>query len=87
MGQGMAPTIKHGDLLIVDANVNTVSYDAVYVVCIGSGLTIKRIQRELDGIRVVSDNPGYKDIQVPGDMEERLKILGRVLFVWSGSTI
>ena len=85
VGQSMAPTIKQGDLLIVDQSVTTVSYDAIYVVCIGSSLTIKRIQRELDGIRVISDNPQYKEIQVPTDLEERIEVLGRVVFIWSGS--
>lgn len=87
VGQSMAPTIKQGDLLIVDQSVTSVSYDAIYVVCIGSALTIKRIQRDLDGIRVISDNPQYKEIQVPADMEERIEVLGRVVFIWSGSRV
>lgn len=85
VGQSMAPTIKQGDLLIVDQSITNVSYDAIYVVCIGSSLTIKRIQRDLDGIRVISDNPQYKEIQVPTDLEERIEVLGRVVFIWSGS--
>ncbi|MGP5283184.1 S24 family peptidase [Pseudomonas helleri] len=85
VGQSMAPTIKQGDLLIVDQSVTTVTYDAIYVICIGSSLTIKRIQRELDGIRVISDNPQYKEIQVPTDLEEKIEVLGRVVFIWSGS--
>lgn len=86
-GQSMTPTIKHGDLLIVDQGVTEVSYDAIYVVLIGSGLSIKRIQREADGIRLISDNPQYKEVSIPADMEDRVKVLGRVVFVWSGSRV
>lgn len=86
-GQSMAPTIKHGDLLIVDQGVNAVSYDGIYVVLIGSGLSIKRIQRETDGVRIISDNPHYKDVLIPEDMEMKVNILGRVVFVWSGSRV
>lgn len=87
VGESMTPTIKHGDLLIVDQGVTSVSDDSIYVVCIGSALTIKRIQREIDGILVISDNPQYKEIRVPSELEERIQILGRVAFIWSGSRV
>jgi phage repressor protein C with HTH and peptisase S24 domain len=87
MGESMSPTIKHGDLLMVDVGTSSVSYDAVYVMLISDQLVIKRVQRELDGIRIISDNPKYKEIVVPADMEERVRILGRVVFVWSGAQV
>ena len=86
-GQSMAPTIKHGDLLIVDQAVTSVPYDGIYVGLVGSGLTIKRIQRDAGGIRLVSDNPKYKDVSIPDELGDRVKILGRVLYVWSGSLV
>ncbi|WP_430305225.1 S24 family peptidase [Pseudomonas mosselii] len=87
MGESMSPTIRHGDLLLIDTGVDSVTYDAVYLIAMSTALLVKRIQRELDGIRIVSDNPKYKEIVVPGDMEERIQILGRVVFVWSGNRV
>lgn len=87
MGESMSPTIKHGDLLLIDTGVNSVSYDAVYLIAMSTSLLVKRIQREVSGIRIVSDNPKYKEIVVPEDLEERVQILGRVVFVWSGSRV
>ncbi len=87
MGESMSPTIKHGDLLLIDTGVNSVSYDAVYLIAMSTSLLVKRIQREVSGIRIVSDNPKYKEIVVPEDLEERVQILGRVVFVWSASRV
>ncbi|SPO68142.1 protein of unknown function [Pseudomonas sp. JV241A] len=87
MGESMAPTIKHGDLLLIDTGVKSVTYDAVYLIAMSTSLLVKRIQRELDGIRIVSDNPQYKEIMVPADLEERVQVLGRVVYAWGGSRI
>ncbi|RYF35667.1 MAG: XRE family transcriptional regulator [Cytophagaceae bacterium] len=78
-GQSMTPTIKHGDLLIVDQSVTSVYDDGIYVCIIGSALAIKRIQRQPDGITVISDNPRYKEIFVPDEMEEKVRVIGKVL--------
>lgn len=86
-GESMSPTIRHGDLLMVDIGAPDVSYDAVYVLFISGQLLIKRIQRELDGLRIISDNPKYKEILVPDEMQERIQILGRVVYVWNGNLI
>lgn len=86
-GQSMAPTIKHGDILIVDQSANSVSDDGIYVCIFSTTLTIKRIQRQPDGITIISDNPRYKEIFLPEEMEDRLQVIGRVLYVWSGSLV
>lgn len=85
MGDSMAPSIKHGDILVVDTASTIITYDAVYMLYIGGQLSVKRVQTEIDGVRVVSDNPKFKEIIVPSDMAHHLKIIGRVLYVWSGS--
>lgn len=86
-GESMAPAVKHGDLLLVDTGVKEVVYDGIYVVALSTSLMIKRIQREVDGIRIVSDNPRYKEINVPADLQERVSVFGRIVFIWSGSRV
>ncbi|SFW77504.1 XRE family transcriptional regulator [Pseudomonas sp. NFACC04-2] len=85
MGDSMAPSIKNGDLLIVDTASTSITYDAVYMLYIGGQLSVKRVQAEVDGVRIISDNPKFKEVMVPSDMVHHLKILGRVAYVWSGS--
>ncbi|WP_049866924.1 S24 family peptidase [Pseudomonas monteilii] len=87
LGDSMTPTIKHGDTLIVDVGVQEALYDGVYVVQIGSVLTIKRIQRDMNGMRILSDNQQFKEVLIPLDMEDRVKVVARVVYIWSGSRV
>jgi phage repressor protein C with HTH and peptisase S24 domain len=85
LGESMTPTIKHGDLLVVDVGVTEALYDAVYVVRLGSVLTIKRIQVDMDGVRMLSDNPQFKEVSIPHDMMDRIAVVARVAYIWSGT--
>lgn len=85
MGDSMSPSIKNGDILIVDTAADSVTFDAVYMLYIGGQLSVKRVQAELDGMRIISDNTKFKEVKVPADMVHHLKIVGRVVYVWSGS--
>ncbi|UHC84856.1 hypothetical protein LS633_13965 [Pseudomonas sp. NIBR-H-19] len=85
MGDSMAPSIKNGDILLVDTSITALSYDAVYMLYIGGQLSVKRVQAEIDGVRIVSDNSKFKEVMVPSDMVHHLKIVGRVVYVWNGS--
>ncbi|WP_082916859.1 S24 family peptidase [Pseudomonas sp. JY-Q] len=87
LGDSMTPTIKHGDTLIVDVGVQEALYDGVYVVQIGSVLTIKRIQRDMSGMRILSDNQQFKEVMIPLEMEDRVKVVARVVYIWSGSRV
>lgn len=87
LGDSMTPTIKHGDTLIVDVGVQEALYDGVYVVQIGSVLTIKRIQRDMSGMRILSDNQQFKEVLIPLEMEDRVKVVARVVYIWSGNRV
>ena len=85
-GNAMAPTMREGDLVLVDTRQNTVTHDGAYVLHNSSGIMIKRLQFDLEGgLRVCSDNPDFKDQQLSHKAAERLDILGRV--VWLGKRI
>lgn len=86
VGDSMAPTIRDGDLILVDNGVNSVAYDAIYVFGINGQIRINRIQRELDGgLRVISDNPRYHDQLITSDRRGEIGIAARVVYAWSGS--
>jgi phage repressor protein C with HTH and peptisase S24 domain len=86
VGESMRPTIRNGDLLLVDTTDRTVSSFGVYVLEIGGERLVKRVQRKLDGSLVlISDNDTYQPDQVTGAMLEDVTVIGRV--VWGGGAI
>lgn len=83
VGDSMFPTIKEGDLLLVDKGQQDVRDDAIYVLQNDGALVAKRLQRFYDGsIQIKSDNKLYDEQTVPADRVNILKIIGRV--VWGG---
>lgn len=85
VGDSMSPSFTHGDLLLVDVGFESISYDGVYVFSMAGQLYVKRIQRELDGLRIISDNTLYREMLIPHDRDGEISIHGRVVFCWRGS--
>lgn len=83
IGDSMEPSLRAGDLLLIDRSVESVRQDAVYAIAQDGELRIKRIQRLFDGSLIIkSDNPSYQPENLTADQAERMRIVGRV--VWSG---
>lgn len=81
-GDSMEPTIKSGDLILVDHSKNTPN-DGIYVIRLGNSLIVKRIQCLPDyKIEAMSDNPIYKSFEIDLKEEQDAAIVGRV--VWFG---
>lgn len=60
----MEPTYHNGSVALIRETV--FGYDgAVYAVVWNSQTFIKKVYREEDGLRLVSKNKDYKDIQIP----------------------
>lgn len=82
-GDGMAPSLCDGDLVLVDLRGARIEDSAIYVLEFGGSLLVKRIQRRLDGSVVIKcDNPHYETEIISQDQAESLKIVGRA--VWAG---
>jgi phage repressor protein C with HTH and peptisase S24 domain len=79
VGDSMAPTVDENDLVLVDLRQSRFKSDGVYVLCSGNDLSIKRIQRQPDGMLVIrSDNPAYQPATVAPDS---ITLLGRVIWL------
>lgn len=83
-GDSMAPTIRNGDALLVDAGVTSVESDAIYFFLMRGQQHVKRIQRNLDGLTIISDNGQYREIDVPGDREGDITVLAQIIYWWTG---
>lgn len=75
-GDSMLPKIDHGDFVIVDSSITSITADAVYAIQYSGSIFIKRIQSHPDGtVMLISDNEAYKPIVVSDP--STLKIVGR----------
>lgn len=81
-GDGMSPTLEHGEEIIIDTGVREVRVDGIYAVRYQGGEeVVKRIQRKLNGTLVVrSDNERYDREEIAANEAERLEIMG--MMVW-----
>lgn len=83
IGDSMEPTLRAGDLLLIDRGGEGVKQDAIYVFAMHGELRVKRMQLKLDGsVMVRSDNPQYEAERLSANQIGTLNIVGRV--VWSG---
>jgi phage repressor protein C with HTH and peptisase S24 domain len=85
-GDSMDPTIRDGDILLVDTSTRDIQSSRVYVLQVNGALLVKRIQVRLDGSLVVkSDNPSYEAEVVRPDERSPLSIVGQV--VWQAGPV
>ncbi len=86
-GDAMSPTIKDGDLLMIDIKQNAFDGDAIYVLKLDQQLMVpKRLQQSIDkGLYLVSDNPAYREHHIPDSQKQDLNIIGKV--VWAAGLL
>jgi phage repressor protein C with HTH and peptisase S24 domain len=85
-GDSMDPTIRDGDLLLVDTSARRIEGSFIYVLAIGGGLLVKRIDLRRDGSVILkSDNPKYAAEDVPAAETPTLQVLGQV--IWQGGPV
>jgi phage repressor protein C with HTH and peptisase S24 domain len=79
----MVPTVREGDLVLIDSGERQFRHDGIYVLCRETDLTIKRIQRRADGaLSMRSDNASYESSVVTS---EDIEIIGRA--IWTTSSL
>jgi len=82
-GDSMEPTIRAGDLLLIDTGVNQVEDDAIYIIVLDGHLMVKRLQRFIGGVvSVKSDNAAYVEQTLSADeLAAYAVIAGRVRWI------
>lgn len=77
-GDSMAPTINDGDRIVVDSTARQLRNDGIYVLQVGEGLLLRRLQRDIHGgLWVITDAPRYEDEHLPDANAHALTIVGR----------
>lgn len=79
-GNSMAPTIDHGDKLIVEHwSGNQIQDNKIYVFCFNNEFFVKRLSKNLDEIIIKSDNPEYKVKTISGSLIQELTLIGKIV--------
>ncbi len=76
-GDSMEPTLRDGDYVLIDENINF-GTNGIYAIQYGGQILIKRLQFKMDGtIIIISDNDKYdKEVFNPKENQLPFKVLG-----------
>ena len=84
-GEAMASTIRPGDLVLVNREMNSLSVEGIYAVAFGPLISLRRMVPGASGPRLVTDNPAYRSEDIAAHQVDDLTVLGRV--VWRAGQI
>ena len=76
-GDSMEPTLRDGDYVLIDENINF-GTNGIYAIQYGGQILIKRLQFKMDGtILIISDNDKYdKEVFNPQENQLPFQVLG-----------
>ena len=80
-GNSMEPEFREGDTVLIDKSQKDVLAGAVYAVGIGDTIMVKRVEKHPKGLVLLSDNTKYKPIYMENEDINRVRIIGKVLWV------
>ena len=80
-GRSMEPTLEHRAVVLVDFQRTIRRHNKIFAVRTEDGPVVKRLRRDDDGWRLVSDNKAYKPVTWPRDGQ----VIGQVM--WTGRTL
>ena len=85
-GDSMEPTIRSGDVLLVDTSIDKIEDNGIYIVRVNGMLLLKRVHVKTGGFRLISDNKELYDPEdVTADEAADLYVAARVM--WFGRSI
>lgn len=78
-GDSMEPTLFDSDIVLYD-RFGYDGTDGIYVINYRSAAFVKRLQRDKDFVRIISDNKKYAEM-TEGDQSDDFQVIGRVRYV------
>lgn len=81
-GDSMEPTVRHGDMLIIDRAQKSIrQQDVIWALTIGEIGMVKRVRVRGEQVTILSDNPSVPEQVVHAD---EVNVVGRIVFVGKG---
>tara|TARA_B100001105_G_scaffold189508_1_gene153777 strand:+ start:535 stop:1242 length:708 start_codon:yes stop_codon:yes gene_type:complete len=80
-GDSMETELSSGDTVLIDHTRTAIEGEGIYVLRFDGHLYAKRLQRNFDGVTIISANSDYAPVNVPKDRLNELEVVGRA--VWS----
>jgi phage repressor protein C with HTH and peptisase S24 domain len=80
-GNSMEPEFREGDTVLIDESQKDVLAGAVYAVGIDDTIMVKRVEKHPKGLVLISDNTKYKPIYMENEDINRVRIIGKALWV------
>jgi phage repressor protein C with HTH and peptisase S24 domain len=85
-GESMDPTIRNGNIMLVDTADRDCRSLGIYLLEVGGDRLVRRVQRKHDGsLTLISDNATYEHDTLNKESAEVTEVIGRV--VWSGGLL
>lgn len=80
-GNSMSPEIKDGDTVLIDQSQTNIFAGTVYAVGVEDTIMVKRIEKHPRKLVLLSDNKKYAPIFLSDDEMDRIRIVGKVLWI------
>jgi phage repressor protein C with HTH and peptisase S24 domain len=80
-GNSMSPEIKDGDTVLIDQSQTNIFAGTVYAVGVEDTIMVKRIEKHPRKLVLLSDNKEYAPIFLSDDEIDRVRIIGKVLWI------
>lgn len=80
-GNSMEPELKNGDTVLIDCAQKDILAGLLYAVGIDDTIMVKRIEKHPGKLLLLSDNKDYAPIIVGGEDINRVRIIGKVMWV------
>lgn len=77
-GDSMYPTINSGDYVCVNLQ-NQYYEDGIYLVRIENSVYCKRLQLSFGKLKIISDNPLYREMEIDAEDSDCFEVLGKVI--------
>jgi phage repressor protein C with HTH and peptisase S24 domain len=82
-GDAMEPTLRAGDLCLVDAQKTRVTASGLYALLIDGVPHVRRIDLGENGIHIIADNTHYPPQYISSNLHGSVKIIGKIICVIS----
>ena len=82
-GNSMEPELKEGDVVLIDESKKDILAGSIYAVGIDDTIMVKRLEKRPKRLALLSENTKNETIYMEGEDLNRVRLIGKVLWVGS----